>query len=66
MDEARETYAEVVLRLRHGLALFAEIARYSGRNRMWWLVPAAIVVAVVVVLAGSAGTVVPFAVYTLF
>ncbi len=53
-------------RLRHLGHLLGDLAWTARVNRMWWLVPVAIIALLGVLAAGATQTVVPYAVYTLF
>jgi hypothetical protein len=55
-----------VLRLRHGARLVGDLLAYSRINRVWWLPPLLVVLAVAVLLAAAGQAAVPVSVYTLF
>lgn len=53
-------------RLRHGVGLLLETARFSVTNRVWWPLPAILIVLAVGALMAAAQIAAPFTVYTLF
>lgn len=55
-----------MLRLKHAVLLGREIVDYSQANRVRWLVPMMVLLAVVGVAMSATSAAVPVAVYTLF
>ena len=55
-----------MLRIKHGIKLMIELWNYAIGNRIWWLALLIPIVAIGLALIGTAETVVPYTVYTLF
>ncbi|WP_421120179.1 hypothetical protein ACE2AJ_02215 [Aquihabitans daechungensis] len=62
---ARASVRAVPRRFRHLRYLVGDVWWTARVNRMWWLLPALIVVLLALAAAGTAQTAVPYAVYTL-
>lgn len=54
------------MRLRHARRIAREVSDYGAAERMWWLVPFAVLLALFAAALVTTQTVVPVAVYTLF
>ena len=55
-----------MLRLRHAKRLAVDLGSYARYNHAWWILPVAVVVALVILATSATQTAVPYAVYTLF
>lgn len=55
-----------MLRIRHGLRLGADVVRLAVLNRMWWIVPVMLALAVVATLVAVGQAAAPYTLYTLF
>ena len=54
------------MRVRHGVGLARELGRYGRAAGLWWLVPLAVVIALVSLAVTTTTTALPVTVYTLF
>lgn len=64
-QQRRAPVHAVPRRLRHLRFLLGDVWWTARVNRMWWLLPALIVILLALAAAGTAQTAVPYAVYTL-
>jgi hypothetical protein len=55
-----------VLRLRHTFRLANEFVAYAVTNRVWWILPLVLVLAVVTVAVTVTQAAAPYTLYTLF
>lgn len=56
----------MLARIRHTLLLFIEIARFSVATRTYWFLPFALLLFLLMGIAGAAEVVVPYAIYPIF
>jgi hypothetical protein len=55
-----------VLRLRHAFRLGGELVAYAVVNRVWWILPLAMLLGVVAVAVTVTQAAAPYTLYTLF
>ncbi len=55
-----------MLRLRHAVRLGGEFVAYAVVNRVWWILPLVVVLAVVALAVSVTQAAAPYTLYTLF
>lgn len=55
-----------VMRIRHAFRLGCDVVSYAVVNRVWWVLPLMVVLALVALAVTATHAIVPYTVYTLF